>query len=185
MDRRGLLRVALSGAAGVLTGRSVHASLARAVRVEELVRRSQHVILGEPLDAYSVWEQVAERRHIVTYSRIRTHELLGGATPAQDELLVRTLGGRVGELGEVVHGEAQLVMGSRSVLFLMPTAGELGVTAMAQGHYPLTRDQAGEERLGPSPGMPELVDPNGSAVRRFSGLRVAEARSLVAQTVQK
>lgn len=179
MDRRGLLRAAAVGAAGVLVGAPAGASLSRAVRVEELVTRSQHVFLGEPLDAYSVWERIGGRRHIVTYTRVRAGELFAGADPKQDELLIRTLGGRVGELGQLVHGEARLKLGARGVLFVMPSQDALAVTAMAQGHYPLGRDSAGVERLKRSPAAVELIDEAGSAVQRLSGLRTDQARQLV------
>jgi hypothetical protein len=138
-------------------------------------------MVGEPLDSYSVWEQLGGRKHIVTYTRVRAHELLAGVDPKQDELLVRTLGGRVGDLGELVHGEAMLTVG---VLFVMPTRDALGVTAMAQGHYPLLRDAAGAERLRRSPEASELLDEDGSAVKRFTGLQVAEARELIRRTVR-
>ena len=179
MDRRGFVRVASVGVLGAVMSRPALASLARALPVAELVGRSRHVLVGEPLDAYSVWEQLGPRKHIVTYTRVRAVELLAGADPAQDELLVRTLGGRVGELGELVHGEAMLTLGERSVLFVMPTRDALGVTAMAQGHYPLRRDNAGAERLRRSPEAAELLHEEGSAVKRLTGLQIAEARSLV------
>lgn len=175
----------MAGALGLLASRSALASLARAVPVEELVARSRHVLLAEPLDAESVWEQIGQRRHIVTYTRVRALELLAGADPKQEELMVRTLGGRIGDLGELVHGEAMLELGARGVLFVMPTHGALGVTAMAQGHYPLLRDTAGVERLRRSPEAAELVGEDGSAVKRLSGLQVTEARSLLRLAVQK
>lgn len=179
------MRVATVGALGLAMSRPAHASLARAVPVEELVSRSQHVMLGEPLDAYSVWEQVGQRKHIVTYTRVRALELLGGVDPKGDELLVRTLGGRVGDLGELVHGEALLTLGERGVLFMMPTRAGLSVTAMAQGHYPLARDAAGAERLRRSPEAKELVNEHGAAVERLVGLRVPEARTLLERAVRK
>ena len=74
MDRRGFVRVATVGALGLLPGRPARASLSRAVALEELVGRSQHVFLGEPLDTTSVWEQVGQRKHIVTYTRVRALE---------------------------------------------------------------------------------------------------------------
>jgi len=185
MDRRGLLRVATTGALGLVMSRSAQASLSRAVRVEELLSRSRHVVLGEPLDAYSVWEQIGRRKHIVTYTRVRAHELLAGAQPDQDELLVRTLGGRVGELGELVHGEAILTLGDRAVLFVMPTQSVLGVTAMAQGHYPLSRDVGGTERLRRSPETTELLGEDGSAVKRLAGLQLHEARALLRSVVHQ
>lgn len=159
--------------------------MARALPLEALVARSRHVLLGEPLESYSVWERIRDRKHIVTYTRVRAHELLGGAEPESDELLLRTLGGRVGELGELVHGEARLRLGDRGVLFVMPAAGALSVTAMAQGHYPLQRDAAGVEWLKRSPAASELVDEANSAVRRLPGLKVQEARALVQQAVRR
>jgi hypothetical protein len=185
MDRRGLLRVATAGALGFVISRPAQASLSRAVGVEELVGRSRHVVLGEPLEAYSVWEQVGQRKHIVTYTRVRALELLAGEAPEQDELLVRTLGGRVGDLGELVHGEARLTLGVRGVLFTMPTQAVLGVTAMAQGHYPLARDNGGNERLRRSPEASELLGEDGSAVKRLTGLQLHEARALLRSVVRK
>lgn len=185
MDRRGLLGATAAVVTGMLVGRPALASLSRAVRVEELVGRSRHVVLGEPLDAYSVWERIGGRKHIVTYTRVRTHDVLTGADPKDEELLVRTLGGRVGDLGQLVHGEAQLLMGDRNVLFLMPSSDALAVTAMAQGHYPLARDVSGLERLKRSPVLAELVDETGSAVKLLNGQSVSEARSLVRRVVRK
>jgi hypothetical protein len=185
MDRRGLLRVATAGALALLISRPARATLARALAVEELVGRSRHVVVAEPLDAYSVWEQVGQRKHIVTYTRVRALELLAGSDPRQDELLVRTLGGVVGELGELVHGEARLTPGARGVLFVTPSRQALAVTAMAQGHYPLLNDNAGIERLRRSPEAPELWREEGSAVKRLSGLELREARSLLKLMVPK
>jgi hypothetical protein len=185
MYRRGFVRVATVGVVGALFGRHAQASVSRAVPLEALTGRSRHVVLGEPLEAYSVWERVGARKHIVTYTRVRAHELLAGADPQADELLVRTLGGRVGELGELVHGEAVLQVGRRSVVFVMPSQDALAVTAMAQGHYPLRLDGAGAERLLRSPHASELIDEAGSAVKRLPGLQVPEARSLLRQVVRK
>lgn len=179
------MRVAAAGAVGVLVGSPAQGSLARAVGVEELVARSRHVLLGEPLDAESLWERVGQRKHIVTYTRVRTVELLAGEDPKQDELMLRTLGGRIDDVGELVHGEAILTLGQRSMLFVMPAKDALAVTAMAQGHYPLTRDDKGAERLRRSPQAVELLQIDGSAVKRLAGLDVASARTLLRQAVRK
>jgi hypothetical protein len=179
------VRVAATSALGVLVGAPAQASLARAVGVEELLGRSRHVLLGEPLDAESVWERVGQRKHIVTYTRVRTLELVAGVDPKQDELMLRTLGGRVGDVGELVHGEAILTLGERSMLFVMPAQSALAITAMAQGHYPLTRDKAGAERLLRSPQAAELLRVDGSAVQRLAGLDVGSARTLLRQAVRK
>lgn len=185
MDRRGVLRVGLAGALSWAVAPPAHASLSRALRVEELIQRSQHVLLGEPLEAYSAWERIGDRRHIVTFTRVRALELFAGAAPQQDELLVRTLGGRLGKLGELVAGEAQLAPGVRGVLFVMPARDVLTVTAMAQGHYPLARDVIGAERLQRSPQANDLIGVDGSAVKRLHGLGLSDARALLRSAVRQ
>lgn len=184
MDRRGFARVAAAGALAVLGVKPASASLSRAVGLEVLVSRSRHVLVAEALDAESVWERVGDRRRIVTYTRLGVHEVLGGQAPPDPELLVRTLGGRVGDLAELVHGEAVLSLGGRGVLFTMPSRGALAVTAMAQGHYPLVRDKVGTERLRRSPAAQELLGEPGAAVERLVGLDLESTRRLLRQ-VQK
>lgn len=185
MDRRGVLRVGLAGALSLGITASARATLARALRVEELVARSQHVVVGEPLDAHCDYEEIGGRKHIVTYTRVRTLELLAGSTPKQDELLVRTLGGRVGKLGELVAGEAQLVLGAQGVLFVTPAREVLAVTAMAQGHYPLERDRVGVARLQRSAQAHDLAAAGDAAVRRLQGLSLPDARALLRAAVQR
>lgn len=172
------MRAFASCGAWLLFSRSSRASVSRALKLEELTARSQHVVLGEPLDTECTWEQVGTRKHIVTYTRLRVHELLAGQDPKQTEVMVRTLGGRIGELGELVHGEALLQVGQRSVLFVTPVSTALAVTGMAQGHYPLWRD-AGRERLRRSPEAAELVAEAGAAVQRLHGLELGDARQLL------
>jgi hypothetical protein len=179
MNRRDSLRVVVAATCGLLIEKPAHASVARALRLEELTQRSRHVLVGEPLDAYSAWTRIGARKHIVTYTRIRTHEVLAGRDPQDSEVLVRTLGGRVGELGELVHGEALLQLGERSVLFVMPSRDTLTVTGMAQGHYPLFKDVRGAERLLRSREARELVNEAGAAVQRLPGLQLPEARKLL------
>jgi hypothetical protein len=181
MDRRGFAWVAAAGALAVLGPKPAAASLSRAVRLEDLVSRSQYVVVAEPLDGESVWETIGKRRHIVTYTRIRAIEALSGEEPKQEELMVRTLGGRIGDLGELVHGEAMLTLGQRSVLFTIPARGALAVTAMAQGHYPLARDRAGDERLQRSPAAVEILGEPSAAVQRLPGLDLHATRRLLRQ----
>jgi hypothetical protein len=67
----------------------------------------------------------------------------------------------------------------------MESQAALAVTAMAQGHYPLARDTAGTERLRKSPVLADLLDEEGSAVKRLNDRSIAEARSLVQGAVRK
>jgi len=119
---------------------------------------------------------------IVHMDITRIDELIAGS-PNESEILVRTLGGHVGELGEIVHGEAQLAQNEACVVFLQTNPDGIDqVTEMAQGHYPLHTDTSGALRLTASRNMPHLVDaasaPN-AAVVRLSGLQLTEARDLI------
>ena len=94
---------------------------------------------------------------------------------------VRTLGGRVGHLAQMVHGEAQLRSGAASLLFVDAGDDQVWrVTGMAQGHYPLTLDASGVRRLMRSPDLPRLSQWEGAAVRLLPGRSVPEAEQLVA-----
>lgn len=178
LGRRRFLWAFGAGAAGlVLHGRPAEASIARAVSLRELVSGSERGLVATALAAESRFETVGGRRRIVTYTRVRVDEVLGGPNDGS-ELLVRTLGGKVGDVGQVVHGEAVLLLGEPALVFLGPSPeGPLVVTAMAQGHYPIRADKSGERRVLPSPRLGELVGQG--AARELSGKRVSEATSLV------
>ena len=155
------------------------ATTARAVSLRDLVARSTRVVLGVPLEGTPRYEQIGETRHIVTYTRFRVDELLQGG-PQEPEILVRTLGGRLGELGEIVHGEAELALNERCVMFVQAHPdGFEQVTAMAQGHYPMLADESGTLRLRASRNMPHLIGGQSSAVAQLTGATLSDARNLI------
>lgn len=167
--------------AGVFLGFSgiCQASLARALGLSELVIASQHVVIGVPGEAWSRWENVGPSRRIVTYTRVKVEETISG-TPSGAELLVRTLGGRVGDIGQITYGEAVLKRGQRSMLFVRPDQdGRLTVTGMAQGHFPVKADNQGFYKLLASPELAELVGVRDSAVSRLVGKTVSESQRLI------
>ena len=157
------------------------ATTARAISLQDLVQRSTRVVRSTPLDSFARSEVIGDARHIVTYSRLRVDEAIHGDTP-ETEILVRTLGGTFGAVGEIVHGEAELAVNEPCIVFLhTDSQGVEQVTAMAQGHYPLALDSGGALRLRPSRNMPHLLRSAGSiaAVEQLNGLGIAEARSLI------
>lgn len=164
-----------------LPGRA-SATTARAISLPDLVGLSQYALVATPTDAYSRWETVGNSHRIVTYIRVDVTHPIDGRPPPDTSLMIRTLGGRVGDIGQLVHGEARLELGTPTVVFLTPAGdGVLGVTAMAQGHYPLSFDVGGIARLNPSPNMPTLIQVDGSAVQRLASKTVVEAEGLVSE----
>jgi hypothetical protein len=133
-----------------------------------------------PLESTCGWAEFGGRRLIVTDTRVRVEEVLALKAPAASELLIRVLGGAIGKLGQRIEGQAELVLGQPSTLFLTPTSELVAfVTGAAQGHYPLEPDKRGVVRLVPSPRLPELVRREGSAVVTLDGASLDRARELV------
>lgn len=179
--RRGALFVLLVGLVALFAPSDAHASLARALRLGELVHYSQAIVVGTPMSASSRWESVGGTRRIVTYTRVRVDQSIDGS--AGNELVIRTLGGQVGQIGQVVEGEALLIVGKPALLFVYRgVSGTLSVTAMAQGHFPLRPDAQGTLRLHASPRLPRLIGLQGSAVQRLVGLDVNSAERAIAAT---
>lgn len=153
------------------------ATVVRAVSLTELVKQSSSVFVGLPLERWSEWANVGGTRRIMTLTRVRVEETVHGAEDS--EVLVRTLGGRIGDIGQLVDGEAELRVSERSLLFSHRfDAGLSGVTAMAQGHYPFDA-RSGEVRLVRSPRIGTMLQNQGSAVEQLHGLAVRDAKALV------
>ena len=178
LGRRAVL-CAIPGALCLLSTRPAAATLCRGLKLPELVAASTRGAIVMPLAAECRWAEIGGQRMIVTETRVRVDELLTERDSGGSEVLVRTLGGHVGKLGERVEGQAALRLGERSVLFLSAGEGVEYVTGMAQGHYPLREDQWGTLRLFASRNLPKLLEPEGSAVMTLSGRDVPAARTLI------
>jgi hypothetical protein len=180
LSRRQVLRGLGLGCTALAAPRLASATLARAVSLPELVGRSRYALVGTATETSSRWETVGQSRRIVTYVRVEVTQPIDGRPPPEMSLTLRTLGGRVGDIGQLVHGEARFEMGAPAVIFVSPDMdGVFGITAMAQGHYPLGADPGDAIRLRANPNIPSLTRVDGSAVQRLVRRTVVEAESLV------
>lgn len=177
--RRRPLLVGLAACAGSLSlSRFAGATLARALTLPQLVHASGRIVRGTAVERFSTWENIGGRRRIVTHTRVLVAEDL--AEPHDDEeVLVLTWGGRVGDLAQIAHGEAALQLGEPGIVFLTAErSGERRVTAMAQGHYPL--EQQGRDLvLRRSPQLPELVGRSDAAIDRLARQRLGNAVRMI------
>jgi hypothetical protein len=137
---------ALGGVVGLcevaLTTSTARASTLIAITLEDLVGRSERIVVAIPRTHTSRWES----GRIVTYSAIEVEATIAGPT-VTSQLVVRTLGGEVDGIGQQVSGEARLPLGAPVILFLrapivakdVAMAGSLGVVAMEQGAMHIAR----------------------------------------------
>jgi hypothetical protein len=143
--KRGLLRawtaVLLGVGAGFVVPVSVatdaEASVSLAATWDGLLQESTAAAVMTPAETKAIWEN----GRIYTYTRLTVDRAVAGDLPAGSSAWVRTMGGVVGKVGQIVDGEPVFVPGHASLLFLHPgAAGTFEVTARAQGQFPVVLD---------------------------------------------
>jgi hypothetical protein len=121
-------------AAAALVPAAASASVSLPVTWDALVRGSTAAAVVSPVGVRVVWED----GRICTYTHVHVERAVAGSLATGDEAWVRTLGGVVGKIGQVVDGEAVFSPGRRSLVFLRPASvGALAVTARGQGQFPI------------------------------------------------
>ena len=184
VSRRGFLLSIGSGVAVSTVGASASATVVRSLSLPALVQGSRRIVVVTALGAESHYEELGRRRRIVTDTRLRVEEGIAKSDGLDRELMLRTLGGSIGDVGELVHGQAQLVLGEPCVAFLLRGPDGLHyINGMAQGHYPLRG--SGTRRLNSSADLPKILDFDSSAVKALVGSELGAAsrriRGLVSQ----
>ena len=106
--------------------------------VEQLAVSSTNIVRARALSSESSWD--AEHAHIYTFTRFQPLETLKGM-PAS-EIVVRQMGGRVGNIEQRVSGVRRWSAGDESVLFLRPSEvgqGVMAVVGLFQGNFAVKR----------------------------------------------
>jgi hypothetical protein len=141
--RSSLLAAVLSGlagaaASGVLVPTDAQASVSIAVAFDALVKDADTVGVVTPLETKSVWEE----GRIYTYTRVKVEQGVAGELATGSEGWVRTMGGVVGKIGQLVDGEPVFTANKSSLVFMrkFKIAGQWEVSARAQGQYPVVVD---------------------------------------------
>lgn len=133
------------GALAVAAPSEAHATVSLAVTYRGLVQSSSAIVVATPRERRSAWKE----GRITTYTRLHVERAVAGRL--EGDVWVRTLGGEIDGVGQLVDGEASFALGRPTLVFLRPTTdGALAVTARAQGQYRLYADARGATRLGRS-----------------------------------
>ncbi len=140
------------------SARPAAASVSIPVTFDDLVGRATAAAVVTPIEQHGVWEN----GRIATYTNVRVERGVAGRLPGS--VWVRTEGGTVGHIGQIVEGEAAFVTGAPSLVFLHPwrdggAATAFGVVEGAQGQFPIATDGRPSPRLVMSPHMGGLVPP--------------------------
>jgi hypothetical protein len=172
--------VAVVGGGG---GGVARASVSIAVTWEGLLRESTAAAIVTPIEARAVWEN----GRIYTYTHVRIDRAIAGDLGTARDAWVRTMGGVVGKIGQIVDGEPVLVPGQSSLLFLHPgPVGAYEVTARGQGQFPVVLDDPhhpGSARFVRSTSVGALVMPRTAAAPATGSTSASPARRLAAEVV--
>lgn len=121
-----------------------HASVSIAVGYEALVKDADAVGVVTPVDSKTVWEE----GRIVTYTHVSVDQGVAGDLGTGADAWVRTLGGVVGKIGQLVDGEPVFTAKKSSLVFLrkLKSTGTWEVSARAQGQYPIVVDDSDKSK---------------------------------------
>ncbi len=135
MTIRSALRTLLTMA--VLFGGTASATTLLRTDVAELSFASDAVVHGTVRRVESRWS--GDRRRIVTDVEIEVSEALKGQPGSR--VVVTQPGGRVGDIGQTVHGLASFTPGEEVVVFLEQRGKDaFRVASMAQGKFQVKRE---------------------------------------------
>lgn len=113
------------------------ASVSIAITFDSLCQQADTIAAITPGEATANWED----GRIFTYTKVHVDQGVAGELAAGQDTYVRTMGGVVGKLGQMVDGEAVFEKNKPSLLFLRKLkTGSYEVTARGQGQYPIMVD---------------------------------------------
>ena len=159
---------------------STSATVLLKMNLADLTGEADAIVSGTVTSSYSAWNE--DRSLIFTYSTLAVDSTLKGKHKYQ--VLVRTHGGIVGEIGMRMIGEPELKKSDQVLVFLEPDGhGYNRVVGMSQGRFRVETDKSGQKRVSnPLSGLSlydrakgAIVDPS-SEVKQGTRLDELEAR---------
>ncbi len=146
---------AIIAALFLLLSRPAGATVVERKDLQALTAESGLVVMGRVVKRESRYGEKGKR--IFTYTTMKVERTLRGETGAE-EIVVRTLGGEVGEVGMAAQGVCSFSKGEETVLFLRKLkGGEYIVNGLSQGKLPVVRAENGEALVVTNPATPGLI----------------------------
>ena len=132
-----------------------YSSMLQFLSKKELVTKSDSIVVGQIVDQYSDWDSTG--KFIVTYIKVKVVDDIKGSEGGAQEIIIKKVGGRVGDREMIVHGAARFTVGEKTLLFLgKDFKGFRSVMGLSQGKYRILRDQMTGEEVAENPTDPEI-----------------------------
>jgi hypothetical protein len=160
--------------------RPARASVSAAAIFEDLVEEATAAAVVTPTEQRSLWEG----NRIVTLTQVRVDRIVSGRLSST--LSVRTLGGSVGRIGQIVEGQATFAAGRASLVFLRPhvdpftraTSDAFVAVDGAQGQFAIVAEGGRPPRLARAANVGALLEPPSKAPGARLARDVLEDRPL-------
>lgn len=166
-----------------LLGQPAAASTFRPIPLSVMVEQSMLVVVATPVSHQARVVASGSRQRVVTDFTLEVAWTLRGEDCAGKDIVVRTLGGTVGAVGQIVYGEARLVLGQSNLLFLViGRDGTYSVLGMAQGQFPLEPTEGDDWQLRSSDGLHGVLDVQRSVARTLAGRRLSEIPAILSSS---
>jgi hypothetical protein len=99
--------------------------------------------LAKVISIKSEWNK--DRTTIYTYTSLKVNEYIKGKGP--EKIVIRQIGGKVGEIEVFVPGNARFDLGEEVFLFLEKGSKYYYVMGMAQGKFSVKKDKLSKEKI--------------------------------------
>jgi len=145
------------------------ATTIKPLSVEDMAQRASNVVEARATEQWSAWD---ENEHLIyTYTRFAVAQSLKGA--AQNDIVVRQMGGSAGGYRQHVSGVESFALGEEAVLFLRPSTrqGSYAVVGLMQGNFRIRRDASGAATV--SNGVPDVSTLDRGQTHAFTGARMS------------
>jgi len=130
----------------LLSAPSAEATILIKMDLPQLVGRSDVIFVGKAIESRSHWSE--DGRHIVTDTTFKVSQAVHGSPGST--VVIRRLGGKVGDIGMRVSGMPELRTGDEVLLFTERRSnGKRYVVGMKQGVFRVHRDAAGRQMVAP------------------------------------
>ena len=138
-----------------LPGHRLGAVTIEPASLEELANESAVIVEGMVGSSRSYWG--SEQRVIYTETRFEVNQVFKGDS-VQRTVLIRQLGGQVGETAMEINGVQPLRKNQHLILFLQPNRGEgtYSIHSLILGKFFIEEDKAGKQTVRSAVGVPDL-----------------------------
>jgi len=119
---------------------SLSATVFKPTSIEKLSVQAKVIVRAEVLSVQSLWTD--DPKQIYTEIQLRIIETYKGKSP--ETIVIRQLGGIVGEDALIVHGNAQFTPGEETLLFLTYQKGQYKTASLGLGKFSIIMENGQE-----------------------------------------